>query len=136
MKTTHLLPFLLLVACSSSSATGPTDASTSSPKDVANERDPQKNCIKPGTPNNDKGLGGYCEPGDYSCVSDVGVALCTGMFGAPDDQWFCTKGCLGDDDCGKGMYCDKSDPRGSGCVPNVCGTPPSASDAGLDAHHD
>jgi hypothetical protein len=140
MRALVLSAGLVLGVAACSSTTGDSaDASVDSAiVDAKAERDPSKNCVKPGTPNNDKGLAGYCEPDGLDCVTDVGVALCSGGFGAPDDHWFCTKPCGGDGDCGSGAYCDKSDPRGFGCVPNVCGDPPDAggSDAATEASLD
>jgi hypothetical protein len=115
------------------SSTSTPDAADSGADDAAatdtSTRDPSKNCVKPGTPNNENGIGGYCEPGTSQCVTDAGIRLCTGAFDAPDDAWFCTKPCVDDPECGSGAYCDH-DPRGSGCTPNICGNPP---DAGSDS---
>jgi len=83
----------------------------------ASRRDPSANCVKPGTKNNDQGIGGYCEV-QTDCVP--GQSLCTGVFGAPDNAWFCSRLCAEDPDCGVGLYC-AVDPRGTVCVPLVCG---------------
>lgn len=110
-----------VVACASAQPTTPVlDASVA---DTSKARDPNANCVKPGTANNEMGVGGYCEPGTDQCVSDAGIRFCTGAFGAPSDHWFCTRPCVMDSECGSGAYCDH-DPQGNGCVPNICGTPP------------
>ncbi len=91
-------------------------------------RDPNANCVKPGTPNNDQGLGGYCESND-DCVRLK--SLCTAEFHAPPNAWFCTRPCDSDPDCGVGLYC-ADDPRGIACVPIVCGVADAATDAPND----
>lgn len=112
-----------IIACSSTTNTTSPDASVA---DTSTPRDPNKNCVKPGTPNNEKGVGGYCEPNTAACVSDAGIAFCTGAFAVtPPDAWFCTKPCSADPECGKNAYCEHNT-DGNGCVPNACGTPPDA----------
>lgn len=120
-------------ACSSSSS-AVADASVDDASDSAAPRDPNKNCVKPGTPNNEMGIGGYCEPNTPACISDAGIHFCTGAFSAPPDAWFCTKPCNTDPECGSNAYCDHNK-DGNGCVPNACGTPPDAgiADASKDA---
>lgn len=102
------------------------DGATAS--DASAARDPSANCVKPGTPNNEQGLGGYCES-NADCVT--GKSLCTGVFGAPPDAWFCTRPCADEPDCGAGLYC-ADDPRGVACVPIACGVTDASvgSDAG------
>jgi hypothetical protein len=109
-----------IAACKSDSAGAPPDGGVE-----GGRRDAAGNCIAPGTPNNEQGVGGYCETND-DCVS--GQSLCGGLFGAPDNAWFCTRLCADAPDCGTGMYC-VHDPRGIACVPIVCGVE-DASDEG------
>ncbi len=120
--------------CSSHEPSGDTKADSGSSE--ASGRDPNANCVKPGTPNNEQGIGGYCET-NADCVS--GKSLCTGLFGAPPDAWFCTRPCKDDPNCGDGLYC-ANDSRGIACVPIICGIADSGSDApadvGLDAPAD
>lgn len=119
---------LVPVACSSSSSSdGAADAGD------AYVRDPAKNCVKPGSPGNEKGIGAYCEPGGAPCVGDAGSLLvCTGGFpGVPDTAWFCTRGCTVDQDCGTDAFC-LSNSLGTGCVPRSC----LPADAGVDAAND
>ena len=95
------------------------------------------NCIQPGTPSNEQGVGGWCE-----IRQDCPGTLCTGQFGAPADAWFCSKLCATNDECGKNALCIL-DPEGRGqaCVPMACikdsGAPDATTDAtmesGLDA---
>jgi len=82
----------------------------------------QANCVKPGTTSNDAGVGGYCETS-----ADCKGTLCTGLFGAPPDAWFCSKLCMMSSECGPNAVCF-TDPRGMACVPIVC-----IHDAGADA---
>jgi hypothetical protein len=122
-------------ACHSDTAAAPTDAGA----DASHHRDASANCVKPDTPNNEQGIGGYCESND-DCIT--GKSACSGLFGAPDNAWFCTRLCADDPDCGAGLYC-AHDPRGIACVPIICGVEeagtddaapdaPTASDAGAD----
>jgi hypothetical protein len=83
------------------------------------------NCVQPGTPNNEQFVGGYCET-NAQCVKNE--SLCTALYGAPPNAWFCSKPCAGDEECGTGMYC-ADDPRGVACVPLTCGTPDAGGDA-------
>jgi hypothetical protein len=87
-------------------------------------RDPNLNCVKPGTPNNEKGVGGYCES-SLECQSDTGgFFICSADFDTtPRYAWFCTTFCTIDSDCGSNAYCGHSD-LGGGCVPYGCGTGP------------
>ena len=83
------------------------------------------NCVKPGTPGNEIGVGAYCER-----MSDCKMTLCTGLFGAPSDAWFCSKLCTTTSECGSGAVCI-SDPRGTACVPMIC-----IKDSGVEASTD
>jgi hypothetical protein len=101
-----------------------TNGASSPGSDAATDA-PPTNCVAPGTPNNEKGVGGYCQT-SADCISSVSV--CSALFGAPPGDWFCTKLCTLDTECGTGAYC-AHDPRGMACVPLPCGSP----DAGTDA---
>jgi hypothetical protein len=94
------------------------------PPSDSGSRDRNLNCVKPGTPNNEKGVGGYCES-SAECASDVGgFFICSGDFDTtPQYAWFCTTFCTVDADCGSNAYCGHSD-LGGGCVPYGCGTGP------------
>ena len=143
MRITSLL-FFALVACSSTQAA--MDASTD---DVATDtkppRDPNKNCVKPGTKNNEIGIGGYCDPKDQppDCITNLPdggtiIAFCSTAGGpsVPDDHWFCTTACAPNDNCGSNAYC-ACDNGQCGCVPNVCGDPPEAgADSAADSSSD
>ncbi|MDB4992671.1 MAG: hypothetical protein JWM74_103 [Myxococcaceae bacterium] len=125
------LPFsalVLLLGCSSETST-PADGGVE-----ASTRDANANCVKPGTANNELGLGAYCEK-KADCPATG--ALCTANFNAPDDAWFCSKLCSAQDTkCGTGMYCNFGDPRGNACVPLVCGPPGAGVDAAADSAPD
>jgi hypothetical protein len=86
-------------------------------------RDPDANCVKPGTPNNERGLGGYCERGRGDCGSEVGTSFCSADYDeiAPiaEDHWFCSTICVADDECGTGLICNQGD-FGKGCSPPAC----------------
>jgi hypothetical protein len=86
-------------------------------------RDPNANCVKPGTPNNERGIGGYCET-SADCTSDEGTRFCTADFrdiGVIDDnKWFCSMLCTMDEECGTGARC-ATGISGTGCAPIICG---------------
>jgi hypothetical protein len=150
MRITVSLLFLL-GACSNT-ATPADGGEAGSSDDSGTPRDPNKNCVKPGTPNNELGVGGYCDPKDDAgnfksppdCKpipdGDGGTlsSFCTANY-APPDLWFCTRPCeKGHDEvCGSTAYCDCQGGQ-CGCVPNICGTPPEAGvkDAPSDAPAD
>jgi hypothetical protein len=85
-------------------------------------RDPDANCVKPGTPNNERGVGGYCEQA-IDCPDDVGARFCTVEFAdltpLDDDKWFCSALCASDNDCGPGVACVDG-PGSKGCAPISC----------------
>ena|ERR1700690_2221333 len=112
---------LVLVASCSNQPTPPVDAGPTY-RDGAYD-----NCVKPGTKGNEANVGGYCE-----VQSDCPIGtLCTGLFGAPADDWFCSKLCdldAGPAVCGSGAMCVQ-DPRGIACVPLICIGDAGASDA-------
>jgi hypothetical protein len=113
----------LVVIAPTGCSSGDDEPGTETPD--AGGHDPATNCIAPGTPSNDRGVGGYCTTGD-----ECPKSFCSALFGAPEDAWFCTVPCKKDADCGEGAAC-MTDPRGVACVPFVCGGIPSA-DAGAD----
>jgi hypothetical protein len=88
------------------------------------------NCVAPGDPGNEHGVGAYCDD-RTTCRRRQGgpILICTGAQGGPG-QSFCTTFCQRDSDCGSGAYC-MFDPRGNGCVPAACGgVPGGGRDAG------
>jgi hypothetical protein len=98
------------------------DAGADVTADAKPPRDPNANCVKPGTPNNERGIGGYCETG-AECPSDVGPRFCTADFRdigvIDDDKWFCSMLCNTDDECGTGARC-VTGISGRGCSPIPC----------------
>jgi hypothetical protein len=139
MKTEFIIWALALVnlaACSSEGdilpkkerfgrpdATFAEEAGPDIASDGRKPRDPNANCVKPGTPNNERDVGGYCEPGRGDCESEQGPRFCTADFAelttVEDDKWFCTAVCLSDSECGTGVICAESAGR-KGCAPVVC----------------
>jgi hypothetical protein len=87
-------------------------------------RDPEANCVTPGTPPNERGVGSYCEKGTGQCEAESGqTRFCTADFSdiAPvlDNQWFCSTVCTMDEECGSGAVCSTT-MVASGCVPLSC----------------
>jgi hypothetical protein len=109
---------LLAAACSSSSSAGTTnsgDASTSSDGAASSsEGGGSTNCVAPGTPNNELGIGGYC-----TTAADCPGELCTAQFGAPPNAWFCSKICAQGQSCGSNEVCAVA-AQGVACVPLIC----------------
>ncbi|HMI88004.1 MAG TPA: hypothetical protein VK550_28165 [Polyangiaceae bacterium] len=102
---------------------GGNDSAPDVDNDGGAPRDPNANCVKPGTPSNDRGVGGYCEVGPVDCVYEGGPRFCTADFKeiavVPDNQWFCSTVCTMDEECGMGALCLTNDFT-SGCVPVIC----------------
>ena len=108
-----------LIGCSSdetSSAPG-TDAGDANVQPTGN------NCVAPGTPANENGIGAYCSPKGNQCdkVGPGGAPrLCTAdLPDTPGNAWFCTFPCAEDKECGAGAVCFH-EARGSGCIPIPC----------------
>jgi hypothetical protein len=133
MKSEFFIPALValgFVACSSEGDILPKKERFSRPDaaipdDSKKPRDPDANCIKPGTPRNERGVGGYCEPGRNDCESDAGPRFCTADYREitpiDDDKWFCSTLCVTDEECGTGAFCVVA-PGGDsrGCAPPEC----------------
>jgi hypothetical protein len=99
------------------------DAAPDVAGDGRKPRDPNANCVKPGTPNNERGIGGYCEPGRGDCESEQGPRFCTADYAEltpiDDDKWFCSTVCVTDEECGTGTLCSQG-AIGKGCAPFAC----------------
>ena len=106
---------LLAAACSSTSSSGG-ETSDAAASDTGSTSDGggSANCVPPGTPNNEVGIGGYC-----TTATDCPGALCTAQFGAPANAYFCSKICAQGQSCGSNEIC-AVDARGIACVPSVC----------------
>jgi hypothetical protein len=120
-----------LVACSSSSSggsggngvdSGAVQDSGSGSADVgADVIINPNNCVKPGTPNNAQGVGGYCSPGGGQCNTagpGGSPTLCSGDYNSMMNVWFCTLPCP-QQACGTGAVCVTT-AMGSGCTPLTC----------------
>ena len=118
------------------------------------------NCVPPGAPGNEKGVGAYClgdpsyscQPGYVGCpvvdggqlfcgYSNIGTAFWTKQYGV---QSWCLSPCQADSDCGSGAICwagpfypSSACARSIGCfcVPDSC-TYLLVSDGGADASDD
>jgi hypothetical protein len=114
--------------CGSSDSSSPPATPVTTGLDSSVARDPNANCVKPGAPGNENGVGQYCEKA-ADCTKDT---FCTATFGSltPPDHWFCTTLCVKGTECGSSAYCDQSTGT-SACVPTACG-PQRADAAGSD----
>jgi hypothetical protein len=110
---------IVAFGCSSSSSSGSTGGDSGS-----DSKDDPNNCVAPGTPGNELGIGGYCSPLGGQCdKAGPGGAprICTAdITSTPAHAWFCTYPCSHDTDCGSGNVCATT-AKGSGCVPSACG---------------
>lgn len=126
------------VACSSSSTTSGTgtsgDTSTSSSGaggSGGGPMAPAASCKQAGDKGNENGVGTFCTPHGNECVNFPKAGLCLADVG--EDQWFCTRiGCKTDMDCGTDAHCHV-DPGGTGCVPDACEMPTTATSSGSSA---
>ncbi len=123
---------LFSVACGGSTA-APTDAGRDAPPAV-----PPESCAQRGDTGNDLGVGTFCTPAGGECSAFPRAGLCLAAVAPEERQWFCTRLCMTDDQCGMDALC-VGDGRGAACVPARCapdrpdGGPPGdagTSDAG------
>lgn len=117
-----VLTTLLLVACGDGS--GGVDAGRDAALNV-----PAESCAQPGDVGNDLGIGHFCTPRGRECADFPMAGLCLAQVAPDDNQWFCTRTCTSDDQCGTNAVCD-GDSRGRACIPAEC-APPRV-DAGMD----
>jgi hypothetical protein len=89
-----------------------------------------RGCGMPGEPGNEKGVGKYCTPAGDECRNNSFAVFCTVTF-VPDAEPYCTNSCTDDSQCGADAYCSGSGKGARGCVPAICGGPPSKGDGGM-----
>lgn len=89
---------------------------------------PSGSCSQPGDHGNDIGVGEFCTPRGSECAATSQAQLCLAQVAPAEGQWFCTRLCTSDAQCGTGAVCD-GDGRGSACIPARCAPPPD--DAGV-----
>jgi hypothetical protein len=78
---------------------------------------PASSCAQPGDTGNENGVGRFCSPDGGECS---GLApMCLADVAPAEGQWFCTRLCTEDDQCGSDARCI-GDERGSACVPEHC----------------
>ncbi len=127
--TVSSLAIVVATGCSSSSSTTPpgdggTGKDSGGEKDAGHDSGPPANCVKPGTANNADGVGGYCDNGSgkNNCKSVDGASVfCTAAIPiTPVGEYFCTKLCTKDTDCGGGGVICRHTSMGSACVPGAC----------------
>lgn len=80
---------------------------------------PESSCVQAGDIGNSQGVGTFCWPGGRVCNGFDLAPLCLAEAAPEDGQWFCTRLCDEDADCGENAVCD-GDGRGSACIPARC----------------
>lgn len=130
------LPTLLLLALSCASACGDDDAPAPA-MDLgfdANLMVPPGSCSQIGQVGNENGVGTFCTPTGRECSPFPLAGICLARVAPAEEQWFCTRLCERDDQCGADARCF-GDTRGMSCVPSRCLDPEvdaGADDAGTD----
>ncbi len=80
---------------------------------------PAESCVQPGDLGNEKGVGLHCTPTGTECRETSNASLCLAAIAPDNNQWFCTRLCREDADCGQDAVCD-GDERGKACIPARC----------------
>lgn len=119
-----LVAAVALVACQS--AAPAIDAGRDAPI-VA----PAESCVQPEDEGNELGVGRFCSPRRGQCAVTPFARVCVPDLAPEVTDWYCTRFCDDDSDCGTGALC-LGDSRGMGCVPVVC-LPPMADGGPADA---
>ena len=132
------LPGVLLacavVACaggsgsSSSSTSGGGGTPDAAVANCARGFDASASCVAPCAPGNERFVGEFCTPQGGECDDNLsqvtGAAIfCTVDFEVGANDWFCTKPCEQDSQCGTNAVCtgDPAEDGGrKGCVPLSC----------------
>lgn len=89
---------------------------------------PPESCAQPGDIGNENGVGTFCTPTGGECRAFPLAPLCLASAAPDDGQWFCTRLCRDDSQCGTDAVC-VMETRGAGCVPLRCD--PELPDAGV-----
>lgn len=118
----------MLAACGSSGAAP--DAG----RDASVEA-PAESCVQRGDVGNDRGIGTFCTPRGSECAEFPQAGLCLAQVAPAEGQWFCTRTCTSDAQCGEGALCD-GDARGRACIPARCLADRPDAGAGTDAGAD
>ena len=113
---------LVLALCGCGGESGPPDTGPMVPAD---------SCGQPGDMGNDIGVGRFCTRRGGECANTTGARVCLQDISPDDGQWFCTRLCTMDSECGTGAVC-VGDARGAGCVPAECAPPPTDAGASSD----
>jgi hypothetical protein len=83
---------------------------------------PPGSCAQPGDVGNEIGVGAFCTPRGRECAAFSMAPLCLAQAAPDEGQWFCTRLCSTDDQCGSDARC-LGDARGRACVPVRCVDP-------------
>ena len=93
---------------------------------------PAGSCGQPGDMGNELGVGRFCTPGGRQCATAPQARICVVDLSPADMQWYCTRLCSADSDCGTDAVCI-GDARGMGCLPARCAPPRPDAGTGTDA---
>jgi hypothetical protein len=92
---------------------------------------PAESCVQAGDVGNDIGIGTFCTPRGRECSAFPLAGLCLAAAAPSENQWFCTRLCERDDQCGADARCF-GDARGKSCVPSRCLDPVEDGGTALD----
>ena len=119
-----------LVSCAGSSSSSSSSSSGGIPDagavSCARGFDASLSCVPPCAEGNDRSVGEFCTPGGGECDdnSALGAAIiCSADFSATTHDWFCTKPCVQDSQCGTMGACRGNpgeDGGQKGCIPPSC----------------
>ena len=124
---TFLLALSALAACGDDDDVPATDLGVDAPLAV-----PPESCSQPGDVGNANGVGTFCTPGGRECRAFPLAGLCLASAAPAENQWWCTRLCERDDQCGSDARCF-GDARGKSCVPTRCLDPEPDAGASDDA---
>ncbi|MCS6800112.1 MAG: hypothetical protein NZ898_16600 [Myxococcota bacterium] len=120
-------------ACGGDDDAGASDAASASESGTDAPVVPDASCVRPGDEGDERGIGRFCSPGGGQCRG--AAPLCLAELAPAEQQWFCTRLCTDDTQCGSMARCT-GDARGRACVPLRCLSDDADAGPMPDASHD
>ncbi len=133
MKHGAWLVLAVLGGCAGGTSSSGSSSSTGGIPDAAMANcargfDAGASCVAPCAPGNERFVGEFCTPQGGECDDNLsqvtGAAIfCTVDFETDATDWFCTKPCEQDSQCGANAACrgDPAEDGGrKGCIPSSC----------------